>query len=123
MYRTAKESFKGIERSIAGVIPPKLSMLLPIVIAVVVLLHIALSPIAALMLLLSEGLTSGSATMLAGTVLFIAGWFIGCKAFRWQKRISISCPLTLIVVCAMYIHGLFRSITGKGFEWKGRIIH
>ena len=123
MYRTAKESFKGIERSIAGVIPPKLSMLLPIVIAVVALLHIALSPIAALMLLLSEGLTTGSATMLAGTVLFIAGWFIGCKAFRWQKRISISCPLTLIVVCAMYIHGLFRSITGKGFEWKGRIIH
>ena len=123
MYRTAKESFKGIERSIAGVIPPKITMLLPIVIDVVVLLHIALSPIAALMLLLSEGLTTGSATMLAGTVLFIAGWFIGCKAFRWQKRISISCPLTLIVVCAMYIHGLFRSITGKGFEWKGRIIH
>ena len=123
MYRTAKESFKGIERSIAGVIPPKITMLLPIVIAVVALLHIALSPIAAAMLLLSEGLTTGSATMLAGTVLFIAGWFIGCKAFRWQKRISISCPLTLIVVCAMYIHGLFRSITGKGFEWKGRIIH
>lgn len=122
MYRTAKESFKGIERSIAGVIPPKPSMILPAIVAIAVIIHIALSPAVAIILAAVCGTSEKVLMMLLGAFLFVAAWFIACKAFDWQKRVSISSPFTLLILSAMYIHGLFRGLSGKGFEWKGRNI-
>ena len=49
MYRTGKESFKGIERSISGVFPPRLCYVPPVTILVILLLHIALSPLASIL--------------------------------------------------------------------------
>ena len=123
MYKTAAESFKGIERSIAGVIPPKPLLMVPTALIVTIFIHISFSPIASLTMFFLYGFSLQAKLLLCGTVLFILAWYIGCKSANWKKRISISCPLTLLVVAAMYIHGLFRSITGKGFEWKGRIIY
>lgn len=122
MYRTGSESFHGIERSIAGAIPPRLSLLIPIIVTVLLLLHIAASPIAAILLIIF-GSQLDALLMTLGTVLFIVAWYIGCKKMRWRKRVSISSPLTLLLITVMYIHSFFRSISGKGFEWKGRIIH
>ncbi len=121
MYRTGKESFNGIERSIAGVIPTKASLFIPIAIIVLLLLHIAFSPIAAIMLLIFS-FSSKAILMTAGSILVIAAWYAGCKSARWRKRISIACPFTILVIVIMYLHSFLRSITGKGFEWKGRIV-
>ncbi len=122
MYRTGMESFHGIERSIAGAIPLRLISIIPIAVVVILLLHAAISPLISIILLAAR--PSGYAIMLAaGTVLFMAAWYIGCKSTRWRKRVSISSPLTMLLIILMYLDSFIRSISGKGFEWKGRIIH
>ncbi len=122
MYRTGKESFKGIERSISGVFPPRLCYVPPVTILVILLLHIALSPLASILAAFTAP-GNIAAMMITGSVLFIIAWYTGCKSAKWRKRVSISCSFTLLIIIAMYLHGFFRSVTGKGFEWKGRIIH
>ena len=122
MYRTGRESFRGIERSIVGVIPPKPIALLPTTAVVIIFSHISLSPIASVLFIIFTSLSPMTLCLLAGTVLFHAAWYISCRTAKWPGLISISCSLTLIAISAMYIHGLFRSLSGKGFEWKGRLI-
>ena len=122
MYRTGRESFRGIERSIVGVIPPKPIALLPTTAVVIIFSHISLSPIASVLFLIFTSLSPMTLCLLVGTVLFHTAWYIGCRTAKWPGLISISCSLTLVAVSAMYIHGLFRSLSGKGFEWKGRLI-
>ena len=120
MYTNASEAFRGIERSIAGVFPPKAISSIPIAAIIIVLLHIALSPIAAIAIFALSGLSSVFSTILTGLLLFFVSWYIACRKAGWRKLISISAPLTLVQICVMYLHGLYNRLTGKGFIWKGR---
>ena len=122
MYTNASEAFRGIERSIAGIFPPKAISFIPILCLVTILVHIALSPLASILAAFTAP-GNIAAMMITGSVLFIIAWYTGCKSAKWRKRVSISCSFTLLIIIAMYLHGFFRSVTGKGFEWKGRIIH
>ena len=122
MYGTAKEAFKGIERSIAGVFPPNVLTLLPLFALVAVLLHMALCPAIAAVFFLVLGPAPGIWILLSGWILFCLAWYTGCRAANWRKRISIACPLTLIQISLMYLHGLYTELSGKGFEWKGRSV-
>ncbi len=123
MYTNAKDAFRGIERSIAGVFPPKPISVIILLVLVAVLLHIALSPIALIILLLIFGITPNTVAMIIGVILFFVSWYIACRKAGWRKLISISSSLTLIQICVMYIHGLYNRFTGKGFIWKGRKIN
>lgn len=120
MYRNMKESFIGIERSVAGIIPMNAFSVIPLLIAIILLLHIALSPIAAAAFLIYTGFALDALLLAAGAAIFVLAWFIGCKAENWRKRISISCSLTMLMTAAMLIHAFYKEVTGKGFEWKGR---
>ncbi len=122
MYTNASDAFRGIERSIAGVFPPKAISFIPIFALVAILIHIALSPIAAVLLFAFQGFSCLFHIMLTGVLLFFISWYIACRKAGWRKLISIAAPLTLVQICNMYIHGLYNRFTGKGFVWKGRKI-
>ena len=122
MYTNAHDAFAGIERSIAGIFPPKAISILPIAAVIILLLHIAFSPIAAIAEILALGLSRTSMLMLIGVLMFFVSWYLACRKAGWRKLISISAPLSLIQICTMYIHGLYNRLTGKGFIWKGRKI-
>ena len=122
MYTNAHDAFAGIERSIAGVFPPRIISTLPISVVIILLLHIAFSPIALIAELLAIGTSNTSCMMLIGVCLFFISWYIACRKAGWRKLISVSASLTLVQICAMYIHGLYNRLTGKGFIWKGRKI-
>ena len=122
MYTNAHDAFAGIERSIAGIFPPKIVSILPIAAVIILLLHIAFSPIAAIAEFLALGPTRTSLTMILGVCLFFVSWYLACRKAGWRKLISISAPLSLIQICTMYVHGLYNRLTGKGFIWKGRKI-
>ena len=120
MYGSRREAFKGIERSIAGVLPPNALTVIPLLIVAAALLHLALCPLLALIFYLSLGPSPFITLLLFSWIIFYLAWYIGCRNANWRKRISISCPLTLIETALMYLHGLYMGIAGKEFEWKGR---
>ena len=122
MYGSAREAFRGIERSIAGIFPPKAISFIPILCLVTILVHIALSPAAVIALFVLEGFSSAFGAMLVGVLSFFISWYLACRKAGWRKLISIAAPLTIIQICVMYIHGLYNRFTGKGFIWKGRKI-
>ena len=122
MYTNASDAFRGIERSIAGIFPPKAVSFIPVFALVAILIHIALSPIAAILLFASKSYSYMFPAMLCGLLLFFVSWYIACRKAGWRKLISIAAPLTLVQICVMYIHGLYNRFTGKGFIWKGRKI-
>ena len=122
MYTNASEAFRGIERSIAGIFPPKAISFIPILCLVTILVHIALSPAAVIALFALEGFSSAFGAMLVGVLSFFISWYLACRKAGWRKLISIAAPLTIIQICVMYIHGLYNRFTGKGFIWKGRKI-
>lgn len=122
MYHERKEAFKGIERSILGVIPAKPLIIAPVAVLVILLFAIALSPVASPVLLFTTGFSAPSILLFAGMLVFYLSWFIACRRNKWRKLVSISGPLTLIATCMMYTHGLYRKLSGKNFVWKGRAI-
>lgn len=120
MYGSSKDSFRGIERSIAGVFPPKLSSLPPVAILITLLMHMALAPLMAILFCIVLGPQMLTALMLAGWLVLCLAWLIACRKSNWSWGVSLCFSLTLIMVSAMYIHGLCVELFGKGFEWKGR---
>ena len=92
MYTNAHDAFSGIERSIAGIFPPKAISILPIAAVIILLLHIAFSPIAAIAEILALGLSRTSRLMLIGVLMFFVSWYLACRKAGWRKLISISAP-------------------------------
>lgn len=122
MYGNAKEAFHGIERSIAGVFPPKPSTIPVVLVIIIALIHIALSPFLSIIFLFTYGISLWLVFLILGWISFFLAWYIGCRAANWRKRISTAGFITLLEIVVMYIHGLYKELTGKGFEWKGRNI-
>lgn len=122
MYSNTKEAFRGIERSIAGVIPPKVSTLVPVAIVVIALFHMGLCPIIAILLYIATNNTFAFWALIFGWLLFYLAWYISCRSTNSKKRISFACPLTVIQIAIMYLHAVYMQLSGKGFVWKGRPI-
>ena len=125
MYATTKEAFGGIERSIVGVIPLKLFPL--IVLAVIVLLCCGLAPSATAAWIVVAALGYESFIIPAilttiGTVLLYGIWAIMALFHGYPISVALTGYVTFFWICGMYIHGLFRTFTKKGFSWKGRTI-
>lgn len=123
MYHERKEAFRGIERSVVGLFPAKPRVILLLIPLVFALLLMALSPVISLIgfLLLPNEYVFSVMLFLGWFMLYVA-WFCGSRNINYRKLISISCPLTLIVLCWLYIHGVYRRLSGKNFVWKGRTI-
>lgn len=122
MYSTFSESFRGIERSITGLFPAKIWVILPLAIAVAALLAIAWAPLASLIFFILGCRNLYLLLLFIGWFLFCYSWYLGCRNINFRKLISASCPLSITCICAMYIHGLYRRLSGKNFIWKGRVV-
>ncbi len=123
MYHERKEAFRGIERSVVGLFPAKFRVILLLIPLVFALLLMAFSPVISIIgLVLLPNEYAFSAMLFLGWFMLYAAWFCGSRNINYRKLISISCPLTLIVLCWLYIHGIYRRLSGKNFIWKGRAI-
>ncbi len=123
MYHERKEAFRGIERSVVGLFPAKFRVILLLIPLVFALLLMAFSPVISVIgLVLLPNEYASSAMLFLGWFMLYAAWFCGSRNINYRKLISISCPLTLIVLCWLYIHGIYRRLSGKNFIWKGRAI-
>ncbi len=122
MYKKGAEAFHGIERSIVGVFPAKLYIIPPLILLVCALMLIAWAPLILLAAVILGYYNPSTLTILIGWLLFCTAWFIGCRNINFRKLVSISCPLSITMICAMYIHGIYRRLSGKNFIWKGRTI-
>ncbi len=123
MYHERKEAFRGIERSLVGLFPAKARIIFLLIPLVIALLLMALAPILTIVgsILFPYEYGYGIALFLGWFMLYVA-WFCGSRNINYRKLISISCPFTLIVLCWLYIHGIYRRLSGKNFVWKGRTI-
>lgn len=122
MYNTFKDAFKGMERSIAGVFPPKYWIIIPLALGIVIILSIAWASVEYFIL---HALKIGDGYLhylLIGGLLFCYAWYLGCRNTNYRRLISMSCPISMTCICLMYIHGLYRQLSGKNFLWKGRIV-
>ncbi len=125
MYATTKEAFGGIERSIVGVVPMKLFPL--IMLAVVVLLCCGLAPAAMTACIIAGamgyvGFVVPAILTTIGTVLLYGIWAVMALFHGYPVSVALTGCVTFFWICGMYIHGLFRTFTKKGFSWKGRTI-
>lgn len=122
MYKTGAEAFYGISRSIAGVFPSSYLVIPLLILAVIALMLIAWAPLSLLIYVLLGYLNRYALFMLVGWILFCTCWYMGCRNINFRKLVSISGPISITMICAMYIYGFYRRISGKKFIWKGRVV-
>ena len=127
MFSTFRGGFEGLERSIIGVINIKTYMVPLIVVAAAVLIACACAPIATVAMFIAW-LTNTALSplpfllLLAGTLLLFGSWTATGLYHGFPLKVAIQGPIAFVFVVAMYLHGYYRKVSGKGFVWKGRII-
>jgi len=127
MFPSFKEGFRGIERSITGVIDIKAYMVPLVVVAAAVLIACALAPLAtvamAMALVLNPALSPlPFVLILAGSLLLFGSWTATGLYHGFPLKVALQGPIAFVLVVAMYLHGYYRKASGKGFIWKGRLI-
>ena len=119
MYEDGISAFKGLERSITDVFPSTLLMVGLLILAVAVLMFIAYTP---LLFFIYGHETKLIIISLSGWAFTFISWAIGAREIGFGKMVSISGVLSFTAISAMYLHGMYRKASGKGFEWKGRTV-
>lgn len=119
MYSDRKSAFRGIERSLTDLFPINVLMVTLLLIAVTLLMLISWTPLFT-PLYLMKGENNLLFLALLGWLLTFSSWTLGARETGFWKTVSISGSLSVTAICAMYVHGIYRKITGKGFDWKGR---
>ncbi len=123
MYHERNEAFRGIERSVVGVFPVKPMTVILLIPLIAALLLMAFAPFISIIGLFFISFENPYAVALfLGWFMLYVAWFCGSRNINYRKLISMSCPLTLVVLCWLYIHGVYRRLSGKNFIWKGRVI-
>jgi chlorobactene glucosyltransferase len=126
MYSTFTDSFKGVERSITGVIKQSIPMFFGIIAVILLLVGFSFSfPVAVFLLFFSATnpvfLLPGMLTFLGSTLLF-GSWIRMALFHGYPLRVALLGPLAFLFVVSMYISGYYRRASGKGFVWKDRKI-
>ena len=127
MFPSFKSGFTGIERSITGVIDIKAYMMPLVVLAAAVLIACAIAPIATVAMGIALFINPALSPLpfliiLAGTLLLFGSWTATGLYHGFPLKVAIQGPFAFVLVVAMYLHGYYRKVSGKGFVWKGRII-
>ena len=127
MFSTFRGGFEGLERSIIGVIDIKAYMVPLVLLAASVLIACACAPIATVAMFIAW-LTNTALSplpfllLLAGTLLLFFSFSVMGLYHGFPFKVAIHGPIAFVFVVAMYLHGYYRKVSGKGFVWKGRII-
>ena len=119
MYDDGKEAFRGIERSLTDIFPSTFIVVLSLILAVITLFLLAWTPLL-YPLFFSFGNMMTYLYAISGWILTFLSWAICASSLGFWVSVSFSSFISLTAICAMYVHGMYRKITGKGFDWKGR---
>ncbi len=127
MFSSFKGGFEGLERSITGVITIKAYMMPLVLLAASVLLACAVAPLVTVAMLIALLINPALSPlpfllMLGGSLLLFGSWTATGLYHGFPLKIAIQGPITFVFVVAMYLHGYYRKVSGKGFMWKGRNI-
>ena len=119
MYTNFDSAFKGIERSLTDLFPATLIMIALLLIAVTFLMTITWTPILSPLFILWD---ENNLLIIAilGWLLTFFSWTVEARETGFWLRVCLSGVLSITAICAMYVHGMYRKLTGKGFDWKGR---
>lgn len=121
MYDTTADAFSGIARSIGGIFPATLLAIIPLLFVIVILLALAVSPLFALIhLLIAPAMLTEIIISALGAILFTIAWYRCARAQRFTRPVSLLWPLTLVMICVMYLYSYSVRRSGKSFKWKGR---
>lgn len=121
MYDTTAEAFSGISRSIGGIFPATLLAIIPLLFVVAILIALALSPLLAIVnAFLLPSLQSEVILSAIGAILFTIAWYRTARTQRYTRLVSLLWPLTLVMICVMYLYSYSVRRSGKSFKWKGR---
>jgi chlorobactene glucosyltransferase len=126
MYSSFRDSFRGIERSITGVIKQSVPMFIGIVFLVLLLLVFVFSFPLAILLLVSVGSNPSfllpAVLIFLGSGLLFGSWTWMALFHGYPLKVALQGPLAFLLVIAMYLHGYYCKVFGKGFMWKDRKI-
>jgi chlorobactene glucosyltransferase len=126
MYSSFYDSFRGIERSITGVIKQSVPMFIGIILLILLLLTCVVSFPLAIFLLVSIGTNPSfllpSLLTLFGSGLLFGSWTLMALFHGYPLKVALQGPLAFLLVIAMYLHGYYCKVFGRGFVWKGRKI-
>ncbi|MBI9094686.1 MAG: glycosyltransferase [Sphaerochaeta sp.] len=127
MFSTFKGGFEGLERSITGVLTFKAYMVPLMVLVASVLLACAVAPLATVAMLIAVLIDPALSElpfllMAGGTLLLFGSWTATGLYHGFPLKVAIQGPIAFVFVVAMYLHGYYRKVSGKGFMWKGRTI-
>lgn len=121
MYDNSRDAFNGISRSIGGIFPATLLAIIPLLVVVAILIALALSPLFAIVnAILAHHLLTEIILAAAGAILFTISWYRTAREQKFSRLVSLLWPLTLIMICIMYLYSYFVRRSGKSFKWKGR---
>ena len=121
MYEGFAEAFKGISRSITGVIHP---VWFPFLLIAMSLLFIsAFSIPISILLILQQGLfTIESLLFLVGGLILYFSWYTMCQFHGFSKSVSQSQPLAFLMVIFLYLFSFLIQVFGVKIYWKNRLI-
>jgi chlorobactene glucosyltransferase len=127
MFSTFKGGFEGLERSITGVIAIKAYIVPLMLLVAAVLLVCAAAPLATVVMLIQLLINPALSPlpfllMVGGSLLLFGSWTATGLYHGFPLRVAMQGPITFVFVVAMYLHGYYRKVSGKGFMWKGRYI-
>lgn len=118
MYENGKDAFRGIERSLAGVFPLSLPVVLLLILAVILLLTVAWIPLLSPLFII-YGRTDLLLKALTGWAGMSLSWYTQSRMLHFRTVTCLSFPLAVTSICAMYLHSVFTRLRGGKFNWKG----
>lgn len=126
MYTSWKSCINGISKNIFDFIGKNNIILVSAVIGI--LIFLALPPFLAVGLtiyaLIAAKVLSFSLIALWVHVLLVGStWAVVCKTRRMRRRYAFIYPLMFLNLLYIAVISWYRSVFGKGYEWKGRIVH
>lgn len=119
MYSSFTDAVKGISRSIVDFFDGKL--LIPFILLFLIIAFITLPPFLIIYQLIFS-IHQVSITAIFGIIFLQFAWFKTMRFHHYSKFTSICYLFTLFLIISMFLYGIVKIITKKGFEWKGRIV-
>lgn len=119
MYKTTKEAFWGIARSVNGIFPSNPLIIIPIAFVILILITIATTPIISLLFFIF-GYKNLALLTISGFFLFYVSWYLNSRAQKFSIPVSLSSPITLLLISLMYLSSYIKRQRGKNIVWKDR---
>ncbi len=118
MYKTGKDAFLGISRSLSGVFKPSKRLFVALILFVLILLTVSYSPLLT-PLFISSGMRDYLYMTLIGWCLLSISWFNAGKALKFKTSTSLSAVVSITSICLMYLYSVLTRLRGRKFIWKG----